>query len=162
MARKVQAEQPAPPVENDFEKRLVDVERRLSMLEQQATVGSKISEWQKELDDTGVMNFDKLSEEWADRTVRKQPPRVERDIVGQTYSQLTSDELDTLAGYLMWGAKRDAAKPAAEMRMRSDGKPWFLTACFDAKLARTWSAWRKAGSPGASPEGGETGDVPWT
>lgn len=68
---------------------------------------------------------------YGDPVVRKNPPRwTGEDFAGRPYSQCTPEFLDSLAGFLLWRAKKEEAEPEKAKYARYSR--------LDAARARAW------------------------
>jgi hypothetical protein len=95
-----------------------------------------------------TLPLEKLSESWANKTVRKTSSRWKhRDVVGMKYSELTSEEALDLAGFYEWKAAK--GREEVPVRMNDKGKPWHESDSFEAKILRTWALSAKGKPPPA-------------
>jgi hypothetical protein len=123
----------------ELTKQVADLTNRVARLEKKQSSSGQ--------PDTGTFGFDKLSEAWADRQVRKDPPFWIKDgkpsYVGKLYSECPVDYLVCLAGFIQYKADKSAADPSP--KLKNDGTPWYKQEQFDAKLVRTWVAFKQSG-----------------
>lgn len=89
----------------------------------------------QELDDS------KLSESWADKEIRKDPPMWIQDggesFVGRTMSACSPEYLDALSAFFEWKAAKGREEDPP--KVNNKGKPWHEIESLNAKLARLWA-----------------------
>lgn len=97
--------------------------------------------------DNSMLNFELLSNEWADKTVSRDPKFLKGDsIVGKKYSELSVVQLDEVAREFAFKARKGRENPNPKLQTsgKNAGKPWFEKDEFEAKLVRTWIGFRQA------------------
>lgn len=99
----------------------------------------------------------RLSEVWADKEIKKDPPRYSGPtMVGRRFSTATAEWHETNASYLDWKAQK--GREETPVRLNNKGKPWHESDTFEAKLCRAWAKRLRAGS--AAPASGSD-DIPF-
>jgi hypothetical protein len=98
-----------------------------------------------------------LDNAWADKEVRKDPPRYQGpSMVGRHYSEVHSEWHDANAGYLDWKAAK--GREETPVRLNAKGRPWWESDVFEAKICRAWSR-RNAGRLPPGPDEKPVGDA---
>lgn len=116
------------------------IEARLAALE--ARGGQAPSGQGQSANDDSTFSFDKLSADWADKMVAKDPPRWQGEtMVGVPYSECPAGWLDSMAGFLAWKAQK--GREEVPVRVNNRGKPWHESDAFEAKLCRTWAKFKR-------------------
>ena len=101
-----------------------------------------------------------LREPWADKTIKKDPPKWKGvSYVGKLYSQASAAWLLDNASFLEWKASK--GRQEVPVRLKNNGKPWHEADSFEAKLCRTWAAQAHQPGPSDMPRGDKDKGDAW-
>jgi hypothetical protein len=108
------------------------------------TSKNQFVEWEvrvlKQVAAAQVASPSELRGKFADRTVKKDPPRWEGEsYVGRKWSECPPEYLEDLAGFNEWKVAKDRALPEAEQAKNDKGVPWWTYNEKDARLQRAWA-----------------------